>query len=806
MRLLTRYILREVSSHALIGGVLFTFVLFIRDLGKILELVVRNSATVSQVVGLIAYTLPNAFTVTIPMAILVGILLGLSRLAADSEIIAMRASGMGAFDFVRIVSIVSLLGIALGLVNSIVLAPRSARSLLALENSLKTAQASFEVQPRVFYEDFHNYVLFVQDVKPAAHTALWQHVFLADLAEPKSPHITTAASAVVLTEPAQTPDPVAGDTTPAAPTIRLHMLNGTQHQMSPTDPKQYDISTFTTTDIPIQTGVQDDTHVSRTDTPIHALGLREIYRLSRVSASSSPADALAARPYRIELNSRFSYPFACFVLMLVGVPLGLTSKRGGRSSSFVLTIVLVFSYYLISSVGVAFAKSGKLSPFLGVWAANLLFTLVGFILLNQMSRGGVAPNLFTAFIQWATTTVTRIVKGTKHAEENPHITPAETLARIRRTLGSRFPLLIDDYVMREFMTSFALVLSSFAVLFIFFTFFELTGDIIRNRTPLVTVGEYLINLIPYIIYAVTPLCALVAVLITFGALSRSSELTAMKATGISLYRVVTPVLVVAAMIAIALFVFDESYLPTANRRQEALRAIIKDKPAQTFLRPDRKWISGRSPGPGEPARIFYYEFFDADRDVFANLTVFELDPATFQLKRRIFASAAHWDTHLHGWVFEEGWQRTFSGETISSYDPFAVTTFPAIHEQPSYFKKEDLQSQEMSYGELSHYISDLKQSGFDTMRLRVQLMRKIAYPLITLVMAVLAIPFALSMGKRGSLAGIGTAIGLAIAYWVIAGVFEAMGNVNTLPPVLAAWSPDLLFGIAGAYLLLRTPT
>ena len=112
----------------------------------------------------------------------------------------------------------------------------------------------------------------------------------------------------------------------------------------------------------------------------------------------------------------------------------------------------------------------------------------------------------------------------------------------------------------------------------------------------------------------------------------------------------------------------------------------------------------------------------------------------------------------------------------------------------------------MNYGELSRYITDLSQSGFDTKRSRVQLNRKLAYPLITLVMAILAIPFALSMGKRGGLTGIATAIGLAIAYWVVAGLFEAMGNVNTLPAVLAAWSPDLLFGIAGAYLLLRTPT
>jgi LPS export ABC transporter permease LptG/LPS export ABC transporter permease LptF len=807
MRLLTRYILREVSSHALLGGVLFTFVLFMRDLSKILELVVRNSAGLGDIVRIIAFTLPNALTVTIPMAILVGILLGLSRLAADSEITAMRASGMGALDFVRIVSIVSLVGLVLGLANSIFLSPRSAASLLKLENDLKSSQASFEVQPRVFYEDFRNYVLYVQDVKPAAGgAAVWKHVFLADLTEPESPHITTADSALVINEIATLKDTSGSGAAHDAPMIRLHLLNGTQHQSTPNNPGQYDVSTFNTTDIPIQTGTQDDTHVSRSDTPIHALSLSELYRLSRVPPKS--ASDLSWRPYRIELNARFSYPCACFVLMLVGVPLGLSSKRSGRSTGIILAILLVFVYYFASSVGVAFAKSGKLTPFLGVWGANILFTIVGVLLLQQLSRGGIALSLFASMGSWLSGAVKRWLrraKGEDAAEQQAaEISAAQVLARVRSTLHIRFPLLLDDYVMREFVTNFLLVLSSFAILFLVFTFFELIGDIIRNRTALVTVGDYLINLVPYIIYAVTPLCALVAVLITFGALNRTSELTAMKATGISLYRVITPVLVIAAVIACSLFLFDEYYLPAANRRQEALRAVIKNKPAQTFLRPDREWISGQTGASGEPARIFYYQFFDSTKDVFANLSVFELDPETFVLRRRIFASEARWDGH--GWSFENGWQRTFSGETVGSYQPFSTATFAEIREQPSYFKKEDLQSQEMSFVELSHYIYDLKQSGFDTLRLRVQLMRKLAYPAITLVMAMLAVPFALSMGKRGSLTGIATAIGLAIAYWVVAGLFEAMGNVNTLPPVLAAWSPDLLFGIAGAYLLLRTPT
>jgi lipopolysaccharide export LptBFGC system permease protein LptF len=112
----------------------------------------------------------------------------------------------------------------------------------------------------------------------------------------------------------------------------------------------------------------------------------------------------------------------------------------------------------------------------------------------------------------------------------------------------------------------------------------------------------------------------------------------------------------------------------------------------------------------------------------------------------------------------------------------------------------------MSFTELSRYISGLREGGFDTMRLRVQLNHKLAYPLITLVMAVLAVPFALSMGRSGSLAGIGVAIAVAIVYLVVDGMFEAMGDVNMLPALLAAWSPDVLFALAGSYLLLRTPT
>src|SRR6202040_2889453 len=200
MRILTRYILREVTSHALIGVGVFTFVLFTRDLGRILELVVRNSAPLPSVAEIFFYTVPVALIFPIPMGVLVGILIGLSRLAADSEITAMRASGIGVWTFLRIVSIFAAAAWLLALFNAVYLAPASQAALGRLEDRLKSSQVSFEVQPRVFYEGFPKLVLYVQDVKSAPGAAIWKGVFIADISTPASPRITLAQQGVLVSE------------------------------------------------------------------------------------------------------------------------------------------------------------------------------------------------------------------------------------------------------------------------------------------------------------------------------------------------------------------------------------------------------------------------------------------------------------------------------------------------------------------------------------------------------------------------------------------------------------------------------
>ncbi|MGA7422324.1 MAG: LptF/LptG family permease, partial [Candidatus Sulfotelmatobacter sp.] len=751
--------------------------LFTRDLGHILELVVRASAPLPSVAEIFFYTVPFALTYTIPMSVLVGILIGLSRLAADSEITAMRASGMGVWSFGRVLAIFVAGAWLLALVNSLYLAPWSLASLGRLEDQLKGAQASYEVQPRVFYEGFPKLVLYVQDVHSAQGGAVWDGVFLADISDPSNPSITLAREGILVPE--------------GEDRLHLHLKDGSTHETDPTKVDHYQISTFQQTDIPIELAPSENK--ADEQTPVRAISTGA---LRDHAASVDPA---SARVYLIELQNRFALPTACLVLAMVGIPLGLSSKKSGKSGGFVLTIVLVFVYYFISLVGVSLAKQGRVGPVFGAWLANLVFFAAALFLLWQAERRPLS--LSAIRLAWKRNEVPGNIPVVERRHRRRETATAfERASGRRRVFSARFPTLLDDYVLRDFFLYLGMIVAAFLVLLLVFTLFELLGDILRNQTPAVVVVEYLVNVSPYLLYSVAPLIMLLAVLITFGLMNRSNEITAIKATGTSVYRIVMPVLAAAAVLSAGLFFADQFYLPHTNKRQEALHNQIKGKPPQTYLRPDRRWIFGQHND------IYYYQFFDADRDQFANLTIFRIDPASFSITQRIHAERAHWADNLGRWIFEQGWQRSLHGAAIAGYHTFDVSTFPELSEQPSYFKKEVKQYSEMNYEELRRYIRDLQQSGFDVVRLRVQLNQKLSYPLITFIMAGLAVPFSLSTAKKGAITGVAVAVGIAVVYTVVSRLSEAMGDISLLPAALAAWSPDLIFALVGAYLILKIPT
>jgi len=340
---------------------------------------------------------------------------------------------------------------------------------------------------------------------------------------------------------------------------------------------------------------------------------------------------------------------------------------------------------------------------------------------------------------------------------------------------------------------------AFLFLFEIFTFFELAEDIRRHNVSFVVVVNYFRYLVPYSVYQFTPLGALVAVLVTLGILSKNNEIVAFKASGISLYRLALPLFLAGLAIALALLVLDDTYLPYANQRQDAYRNIIKGKPPQTYTRPQR-WIFG------ENSKIYNYDLFDPNLQLFGGLSVVELDPNTFQMKRRVFATRAQWLDNEKAWALESGWVRDFSDGTVEKYTPFKVTSLPELVEPPSYFNREVIQAFQMSRRDLRRYIQGLQVAGFDVSSLTVQWHKKIAYPLIAPISMMLAIPFAILVGSRGAIGGIALGVGIGITYWAIAALLEAMGGIGQLPPMLAAWSPDLIFFFLGLYFFLKMPT
>jgi LPS export ABC transporter permease LptG len=301
-------------------------------------------------------------------------------------------------------------------------------------------------------------------------------------------------------------------------------------------------------------------------------------------------------------------------------------------------------------------------------------------------------------------------------------------------------------------------------------------------------------------YQFSPLAALTAALVTLGVLAKNNEIVAFKAAGISLYRVSLPLLAAGLLLAVGLVVLDDTYLPYANQRQDELFNEIKGRPPQTYFSPTHQWIFG------ENAKVYNYALFDSDRNLFGGLNVFELDPTTFQLRRRVYASRARWFAQQHTWILESGWVRDFDGGRMTSYIPFVVYALPELDEPPLYFKREVRQSNQMNWPELRRYIGGLSLAGFDVARLSVQLNKKLAFPLIAPIIILLAIPFSLLVGTRGAVGGLALGVGIGITYWAVSALFEAMGSVGQLPPFMAAWSPDVIFGFLALYFFLRMPT
>jgi LPS export ABC transporter permease LptF/LPS export ABC transporter permease LptG len=779
MRILDRYIVREVLRHAVLGLLIFTFVLFVPKLVRLMELFVRHSGSGSQILYLFLCIIPGILVFTIPMAVLIGVLLGLGRMSMDSEIIALTSLGISRKRILFPVTVLAVLGAALTLLMSVYLAPKSLSAFRDIETDLIASQISYQVQPRVFDERFPHMVLYLNDISPSG--TRWSGVFLAEEGAESGSRITVAENAIVVAEP-------------ELGKLELHLSSGTTHEFQRENPDQYNVTAFQRSDWPI-----DVTSLSGSQQRPLSIPERSI---SDLWHDHGPR----WRDARVEIYQRLAFPFACFAFALIAVPLGSQPRRGGRAAGTLLSVLIIAAYYLLFIMGAGLARQGVLPPLIGMWAANIILVVTGLALLPRMERYWSETSFlsffsrFTALRRLARRKRTVAVAAARtRSSTSPRAENGDAAVSSSPATSFDIPTIIDMYILRRFLYFFVLILGAFIVLFETFTFFELLDDIARNRIPFLVVINYFRFLIPYLVYQLSPLAALVSTLVTLGVLSKNNEITAFKASGISLYRLALPLLLAGLALAASLLILDDTYLPYANQRQDALRNQIKGRPAQTYTRPQR-WIFG------ENAKVYNYDLFDPKKKLFGGLSVIELDPTNFQMKRRVFATRAQWLDAEHAWALESGWIRDFADGAVEKYAPFQVTSLPELVEPPTYFNREVIQAFQMSWRDLRRYIAGLQSAGFDVSSLTVQWHKKIAYPLIAPISMLLAIPFAILVGNRGAVGGLALGIVIGIGYWAIAALFEAMGGIGQLPPILAAWSPDLIFFFVGLYFFLKMPT
>ncbi len=789
MRLLSRTIFREVFVSASLGAAVFTFIIFLQKARPLFEFLVRSPGPASQVAYLFALVLPQALPFTVPAGMLFATLITLSRMSSDGEVTAMRAAGVPGRRVVPPILTFAFLAMGVAAAASLWLTPWSIRERYRVENQLVAGGLTSDVQPRVFDEEFPNSVLYVTDVVTGT-TGLWRRIFLADVTPPAerlpsatergddSPRITLASEAIVSPDAAQN-------------RLQLSLRNGSTYEAGK-EATDYHITMFPAGDQVLEAKKPDEIHAIRV---APEMDTGPLYRQAYKDAS---LDRTARLDARTELNQRFAMPLACLLMALIGVPLGITRRRAGKSAAVVMTVAIAFIYYMAMISFIGMARQGVMSAEAAVWLPDLFLGLFGVLLITRLERPG-DRDLMGA-ISGSLQALRALLRGGSQDGRRPvleRLEPKRVLARF-----SLLPQVMDAMVLSSFLFYFLVLLVSFVMMTHVFTFFELLSDIVKNHIPMSRVLTYHFFLTPRLIYDLTPVGVLTAVLVTFGVLTKNNEVTAVKACGISVYRLTAPVLLAGFFLSGSLFAFDHYWVPEADRRQDAIRAEIKGRPAQTFLRPDRRWIYGLRD------RVYYYRYFDSAEQVMLGVNVYEIDLERFRLKRHIFAERARWDRNSKAWVFENGWSRDMTASNVTHFDDFSgkTRTFLELEEPPDYFVKEVKQSRQMNFRELSSYIRELQQSGFDTVALQVQFYKKFSVPLFALILAMVSIPFAFLAGNRGAMAGVGMSLGIYILYWSIGQVFEQVGNLSQLPAQVAAWSPDVVFSLAGFYLLARMRT
>ncbi len=763
MRLISRSVLREIWPPFLLGFSAYTFILLVRTIYFLADFFVRRSATLPEVLWLVVLSLPWIIVLTLPMAFLLGVLIGIGRLSGDSEIVALRACGAGPGAIARpaLTAAFVLAGVVFVFYN--VVLPRANDTLT--RNLARVAATSVVnvVQPRTFREVRPGLTLFFDRTSPDGRSL--EGVFLQIGEEEKSQQIIVARRGTLNLE---------GDH------LWLDLVSSTLHDFNPADPSRYRTNRNETQRILLAGDVGNpvSTQVSF-DKALRSQSLSELLATVREGSKLPPEQYRLAW---VEIHKKLSIPFACLAFAIVGIPLAETSRRGGRGSGFALSLALIVLYYVLLSSGETWAQEGRLSPGVAIWLPNVVLLCLGGA---AMVRGGRERG------RWG------FLRRPRAAGEKPEVARPEPARRSALSGLLRFPTLLDRYVLGRFLSVFFLVAASVLLLAVIVDYAEHIDKIAKNRPSADVILGYYRNFLLTISLQIAPFGILLSTLIALGILSRNNEDTAFRANGVSLHRLGAPIVVLAVLAAGLAFAAGEYIVPAAQRKQAQYKNIIYGRPVDYGLSTptERRWHYG----PGRA--IWHQDATDPEKGILLSPSVFQFSDS-FEVTRRDSAREAAWDGRL--WVLRQGWSRTFGISSEASYRTYLEERVGG--DPPKTFTRDRRGADEMRFRELQRYARRLRASGYPTSVLDTALHAKLSTPLLIPLLALLAVPFAFRIGKKGTLAGIGVGLGLGMVFLIAGAFFTKVGEVGALPAVLAAWSPAVLAAIAATWLLLRLRT
>jgi LPS export ABC transporter permease LptG len=780
---LDRYFVGELVSPFCFGGALFTFFLVIDRIYHLTELVVTKGVPFHLVLQLLVFMLPSFLAHTLPMALLVAVLLAGGRLAGDLEIVAFKAAGVSPLRLFRPILAAALVVAGVTGVLTLLVNPMANEAFQLQLFRIFQSRAISGLQERVFNSAFGDVIVYVEDVS-ASQVAL-RGMLVSDERDPKISRIITAREGRLLTDEANrrlTLRLINGavneaDVVPAAPPAAPGAEPGPPGGAA--GPARYRYTNFSIYDMTL--AVESPLKgAPRGEKPERDMSLPVL----RARIAQLAGDAHGRAPYEVELHKRFAFPVAALVFALVAFPLAVRSHRGGRSVALVGSLVILVSYYLVLTTLEGAALRLRLPVSLAIWTPNVLFSLIGTALLVATVREWRMPPL---------TLLWRVLHGLDR------LIPRRGGAGEARaaTSGRDSTHLLDRYLVREFLVFVGIGLGVAAALFVVVDLLQTLDRYLRVKPPLIFIVEHFVYRLPAALHDGLPVVMLVATIFLFLALSRYHELTAMKAAGISLYRVSAPILLMGLSIAVSAGLFQELFLPRLNELGEEVdRVKIRGQLPRHLQLRQRLWLRSAD------TRFFRVELLNPGTNDMYGVTVLEVD-RQFRLISRLDARRAHWTPD--GWELSDGAMREVVGGANVETVPFTSTSL-MMQEHIEEFTRIQKPITSMSYWELRDYVTKLEAAGFQVKKYLVELYSKLSFPLVNLVMVLVAIPFALQSPRGGRLFGIGLAIAIMAGYLVVHYVALAFARADLLPPLLAAWTANVIFLGIGTSLFLRART